>query len=102
PSKKVQLFKELDEIGSPLVIDESLLNECRCKTGVNNTDAEFNILAHTCDAVASGLFINFPGDPHIKAARVEGAGMMFVAANATGGKRRSHGVANCFLDGRET
>lgn len=71
------------------------------KTVFNNAEAEFDILAHSGNSISFGFLENFFGNPHVKTAWMESTHMSFIAPYSPGGERRSHGIANGFLDGGE-
>ena len=50
---------------------------------------------------SADLFINLPRKSHVERTRFEFLHMGFSAPYATGGPKRSHGIADCFLSCRE-
>src|SRR5690606_4353578 len=62
---------------------------------------ELDVLRSTRQLKTSCFFPNLPGYSHIETSRMKNSHVVFVAPNSAGCKGTSHGIANCFLNGRE-
>ena len=97
----MHLFKELAEIGTPLVIDPRLGEKAAGIPGLQDADAEVDILAKTHGGESPQDTVHFCSYAHVEATWVETIHFVLASPYAACREERSHSIINGFLHGGE-
>ena len=101
-ARMLHLAEELVECRPSLVVHKGFGEKDRPVSAPDDANAEINILSVTHGRIKSLQRLkDIPPDTHIETARIELVELLLPAPDAARRKKRSHGIADGFLNGRK-
>ena len=97
----MHLFEKLLQVRAPLVPHPCFGKQAAAATGLENADAEVNVLAKAHLGKPSQTAINLRPHPHVEGTRIEFVHLLLPPADAPRGEEGCHGVIDGFLHGSE-